>query len=135
MIAIPLICVLGIGRKYVDWRKELLYLIHVSSALLLRFPPFPYSIFYTTTYFLLLILTSLHFLFEGKAMFEFQEYKRIPFCAAALANCGQQEVWYSCMVSSLSLFEGITLLWAARVLVLNSIDLRYHETNYWQAVK
>lgn len=47
---------------------------------------------------------------------------------AALANSGQQEVWYSCMVSSLSLFEGITLLWAARVLALAGIDLRYHET-------
>lgn len=61
-------------------------------------------------------------------MFELYKYKRIPFSAAALANSEQQEVWYSCMVSSLTLFEGITLLWAATVLVLRTL-FSYHETN------
>lgn len=115
-------------REEIHWLKNYstlcMFLLLCSSDFLLSLIIF----FIPPLTFFFWFWTFLHFLCKGKAMLELWEYERIPFSAAALANGGQQEVWYICMVSCLWLFEGITLLWAARVLVLNSTHLRY-ETN------
>lgn len=96
-----------------------------------------------------LLLTFLYFLFlKQKPALNYKSNKIILFSAAAPASSGRQEVQCSCVLSSLSLSEGITWLWAtwetpalkelrtsSRVLALSSFDCRGMWNKYLRSVK